>query len=67
MPQPLVSHHLKVLVEAGLVTARRADGFTMYALDPDGMAAARAATGELLDPEALAAVAYPGGNEGCCR
>ena len=67
VPQPLVSHHLKVLVEAGLATARRSDGFTMYALDPAGMAAALSVTSELFDPSALSEVAHPGGNEACCR
>ncbi|MDP9388492.1 MAG: metalloregulator ArsR/SmtB family transcription factor [Actinomycetota bacterium] len=66
LPQPLVSHHLRVLVDAGLVRARRADGFTMYAVDPEGMAAARRAVGEVLDTELLDPVALPGGNSHCC-
>ncbi len=66
LSQPLVSHHLGVLVRSGLVRSRRADGFTLYAVDPEGMAAARAAVGELLDPEALSPVARPGGNQECC-
>ncbi|MGH9165418.1 MAG: ArsR/SmtB family transcription factor, partial [Acidimicrobiales bacterium] len=33
LAQPLVSHHLRVLAQAGLVQARRADGFTLYAVD----------------------------------
>ncbi len=65
--QPLVSHHLRVLTEAKLVIARRCDGFTMYAVDPDGLASARAATGHLLGSEDLAAIAQPGGNPACCR
>ena len=67
LPQPLVSHHLRVLLDAGLATARRSDGFTMYALDPAGMAAAHTATSGLLDPDALSDRAQPGGNAGCCR
>ncbi len=65
--QPLVSHHLRALAEAGLITSRRLDGFTMYSVDPEGLAAAKAATGDLLDPAALTAVAHPGGNPACCR
>jgi len=67
LKQPLVSHHLRVLVEAGLVQARRSETFTLYAIDPDGLARARSRLGELLDPDALPAVARPGGNPGCCR
>ena len=67
LPQPLVSHHLRVLADAGLVQARRSDGFSLYALSPDGMAAARALAMELLDPDAVGPLARPGGNDGCCR
>ena len=66
LPQPLVSHHLRVLVQAGLVSSRRADGFTLYAVDPAGMARARLAVAGLLDTDGLAPVALPGGNQGCC-
>ena len=66
LSQPLVSHHLAVLVRSGLVRRRRADGFTLYALDPDGMASARAAVADVLDPGALGPLARPGGNTGCC-
>lgn len=48
--QPAVSQHLKVLREAGLVTAR-ADGTNrIYALDEDGVAAARAWLAGLTEP-----------------
>ena len=66
MPQPLVSHHLRVLVEAGLVGSRRADGFTLYAVDPAGMARARDAVVGLLDTDVLGPMARPGGNQDCC-
>ena len=66
MPQPLVSHHLRVLVDAGLVRRRRSDGFTMYAVDPSGMALAREAVVALLDTDVLVPVAMPGGNQDCC-
>lgn len=67
LPQPLVSHHLRVLAGAGLVQARRSDGFSLYAVSAEGMATARALTMDLLDPEAIGPEARPGGNEGCCR
>ena len=67
LPQPLVSHHLRVLADAGLVQVRRSDGFSLYAVSTDGMAAARALTMELLDPAAVGPLARPGGNEACCR
>ena len=67
LPQPLVSHHLRVLADAGLVQARRSDGFSLYAVSPDGIAAARVLAMELLDPEAVGPQAQPGGNDACCR
>ena len=67
LPQPLVSHHLRVLSEAGLVQARRSDGFSLYAVSPEGLAAARDLAVELLDPDAVGPLARPGGNDGCCR
>ena len=67
MPQPLVSHHLRVLAEAGLVQVRRSDGFSLYAVSPDGMAEARARAMNLLDPETVSPLARPGANDGCCR
>lgn len=67
LPQPLVSHHLRVLAEAGLVQARKSDGFTLYALRPDGMVATRVLVADLLDPDAVGPLARPGANEGCCR
>lgn len=66
MPQPLVSHHLRALADAGLVRSRRSDGFTMYAVDPGGMARAREAVVALLDTDVLDPVAMPGGNQECC-
>ena len=66
LPQPLVSHHLRVLADAGLVASRKADGFTMYAVDVDGMDRARTAVAGLLDTDVLDPLARPGGNQGCC-
>jgi DNA-binding transcriptional ArsR family regulator len=67
LPQPLVSHHLQVLSRAGLVQARRSDGFTFYGVDIEGMASARLAVGGLLDPATLSPLARAGGNADCCR
>jgi ArsR family transcriptional regulator len=67
LPQPLVSHHLAHLARAGLVQPRRSGAYSLYAIDPQGMADARAAVAALLDPESLPGEAHPGGNEQCCR
>ncbi len=67
LPQPLVSHHLRVLAEAGLVQVRRSDGFSLYAVSPGGMASARSLAMDLLDPSAVGPLALPGGNDACCR
>lgn len=56
-----------VLVGAGLVRARRAEGFTFYAVDPDGMGAALDLFSELLDPDGIGPLAVPGGNAACCK
>lgn len=67
VPQPLVSHHLRVLADAGLVQARRADGFKMYSVSLEGMAAGRALAMDLLDPDAIGERGRLGGNASCCR
>lgn len=41
--QPTISHHLKVLRDAGLVTSTRRGTWSYYAVDPRGVKAARAA------------------------
>lgn len=33
--QPAVSHHMKILVQAGLVTAQKQGKWTYYAVEPD--------------------------------
>jgi ArsR family transcriptional regulator len=38
-PQPLISHHLRVLRDAGLVETERHRYWTYYRLRPDGLAA----------------------------
>lgn len=55
--QPAVSQHLKVLREAGLVRVRAEANRRFYALEPDGLAAAREWLAELVDP--LARFAQP--------
>ena len=67
LPQPLVSHHLRVLSDAGLVVARRSESFSLYAVSPQGLAAARELAMELLDPDAVGPLARPGANDSCCR
>jgi DNA-binding transcriptional ArsR family regulator len=67
VPQPLVSHHLRALSRVGLVEARRADGFKLYAVSPDGIRAALALFAEVLDPDDIAPRARPGGNTACCQ
>ena len=67
LPQPLVSHHLRALSAAGLVRARRSEGFTFYLVDVEGMATARTVLVRLLDTDTLTASARAGGNTGCCR
>jgi ArsR family transcriptional regulator len=49
--QPTISHHLKVLRDAGLVTMTRRGTWSYYAVDPRGARAARAALDAAL-PEA---------------
>lgn len=41
--QPTISHHMKVLVEAGLVTREKRGTWVWYAADADGVARLRAA------------------------
>ncbi len=42
LSQPTVSHHMRLLVRAGLVTATRRGKWTYYTLRPEGFAQARA-------------------------
>lgn len=41
--RPAVSQHLRVLLDAGVVTERRSGRHRLYRIDPDGLARARAA------------------------
>jgi ArsR family transcriptional regulator len=49
--QPTISHHLKVLRDAGLVTVSRRGVWAYYAVDPSGLALLRGAPAELLPAE----------------
>ena len=51
--QPAVSQHLKVLLEANLVSVRAAGTRRLYTLDQAGLDAARAWLAELADPLGL--------------
>ena len=53
--QPTISHHLKVLREAGLVTVSRRGTWAYYAVNPHGLEQARAGL-EALMPHPLAAL-----------
>jgi ArsR family transcriptional regulator len=46
--QPTISHHLKILRDAGLVTVSRRGVWAYYAVDPAGLAPLREAVAELL-------------------
>lgn len=50
--QPTVSHHVKVLVEAGLVTRRRRGSWTWCAVVPERLAEIAGSLGGLLESEA---------------
>ena len=43
--QPTVSHHLKILREAGLVVSEKRSTWAWYSVQPDRLAALRAALG----------------------
>ena len=51
--QPTLSHHMKVLMEAGLVTARKAGQWQYYSLVPERLAEFQALTAQIfkLDSE----------------
>jgi ArsR family transcriptional regulator len=54
--QPAVSHHLKVLKDAGLVTAERHGTWVHYALAPDARERLKAALLSVLPERGLSAV-----------
>lgn len=52
LSQPTISHHLKVLREAGLISVSRRGVWAYYAADPHGLALLRGALGDIL-PESV--------------
>jgi ArsR family transcriptional regulator len=54
LSQPTISHHLKVLREAGLIVVSRRGVWAYYAADPHGLALLRGALGDVL-PEPVEA------------
>jgi ArsR family transcriptional regulator len=52
--QPTVSHHLKILRDAGLVTWQRRGTWVYYRLAPDASARIVSAVGSLLPEKAIA-------------
>ena len=54
--QPTISHHLKVLREAGLITVSRRGVWAYYAADPRGLERLRTAVGELAPAELVGAI-----------
>ena len=55
LPQNLVSHHLRVLREAGLIRSRRDGRWAYYAVDAVRLAALQPALGRLFDPTSVGA------------
>ena len=53
--QPTISHHLKILRDAGLVTVSRRGVWAFYAVDPEGLALLREAAAELAQPQPASA------------
>lgn len=58
--QPTVSHHLRVLREAGWVTAERRGTWIWYAIRPEAVARFRELAGELAAGQARPAAALSG-------
>jgi len=48
LTQPTTSHHMKILTDAGLVTAERRGRYTYYALSAKGLLIARGMLDQLL-------------------
>jgi DNA-binding transcriptional ArsR family regulator len=60
--QPAVSQHLRVLREAGLVTARPDGARRLYRVDPNGLSAVRAWVDSFWDDALAAFVAHAEGD-----
>lgn len=55
LTQPTISHHLKILRDAGLVTVSRRGVWAYYAVDPAGLALLRGAPAELAPAQTASA------------
>ncbi len=53
--QPTLSHHMKILCDAGIVTGRKAGKWTHYSICCDGVKHIRGLMTELLSPENISA------------
>ena len=62
--QPTVSHHLKVLREAGWITAERRGTWIYYALSPAAAERLRSIAGEIRPAGPRAAGSFAGGGTG---
>lgn len=49
--QPTLSHHMKILCDAGIVTGRKEGKWTHYTICPEGIQRVRLLTQALLSPE----------------
>lgn len=58
--QSNLSHHMKILVDSGIVSARQEGKWTHYSIDQQGVAAAH----DLLDE--MTSVSPASKTEGCC-
>lgn len=65
LPQPLISHHLAALRNAGLVRDRRDAHWVYYSLAPDSLDDVRRALGRLFPVESLPPGAAFGANTRC--
>lgn len=46
--QPTLSHHMKILCEANIVTSRKEGKWTHYSLNPDGLEVAKCLLNEMI-------------------
>ncbi len=67
LSQSLISHHLAVLTEAGLVTSYRQGRFNLFAIDPVASVRLLDGLARVLDPVHAPDASLPGGNPTCCR